>query len=177
MHREIFRQVLCIILSFLMFGCSGTYNLNLHSEPSGVAVQVGPDVQGRTPCNIEIPKDSDSIKHHRIDVKYTLENGREIIKTYDLRKYEPPNQIATIIGASIAAPGVLGFALTETNEDDNYTSFDKEDSNRTELRIRLFSLGLVGVGALICYTFGGSFNSDGYDIYETFEDANEVSIN
>jgi hypothetical protein len=170
MSRKIIRQGICVILIFCLLGCNSAYDLNLYSSPSGAYVKIGSKVYGQTPCNVKIPAKSDQIDDHHIDITYSLEDGRSMTKTYNLKHYKPPNQMATIRGASIAAPGVLGFALTETDEDDEHTSFDEDDSNRTKLEIRLVSLGLIGIGALICYAFGGSFTSGGEDIYETFED-------
>ena len=170
MSRKIIRQGICIILAFCVLGCNSAYDLNLYSKPSGAYVKIGDKVFGQTPCNVKIPAKSDQIDDHHIDITYSLDDGRSMTKSYNLKHYKPPNQIATIIGASVAAPGILGFALTETDEDDEHTSFDKDDSSRAKLEVRLISLGLIGIGALICYGFGGSFTDEGHDIYETFEE-------
>lgn len=152
--------------------------MNLYSRPSGATVQLGSKVQGETPCKIKIPADSVLIKDNHIEITYSFEDGRKFTRSYDLRKYEPPNKMATIIGAAIAGPGFFLLLLTETDEDDQYTSFDKEDGDGTDRDIQLAALGLVGLGVLVCYAFGGDFDDiEGCDILETFDDVDDVSIN
>ena len=176
--RKILRQTLCIVLVFVLIGCRSAYRLNLYSQPSGANVLVGSNFQGQTPCKIKIPRDGALIRDHSIDVTYTLDDGREITKTYDLRKYEPPNELPGYIALIIATPGILLFSLTETDEDDRYSPFDKEDNTGNDREIRLIALGLIGLGALVYYVFcGDSKGLEGYDIYETFNDVNDVATN
>ena len=175
MRRKIFRKFICIILSLCLFGCGRAYNLNLYTKPSGATVQIGSEAKGITPCNVKIPRDSDLIKDKHIDVTYKFDDGRELSKSYDLRKYEPPDEIANCLAAAIALPGVVLIGLTETDEDDQYTSFDKEDSDETDREIQLIALGLIGVGVLIYYVFGNDPDIDGYDIYEIFDDGNIIT--
>ena len=178
MYRKMFKQSLCIILIFIQIGCRSVCQLNLYSQPSGATVQLGSKVQGETPCKIKIPADSVLIKDNHIEITYSFEDGRRFTRSYDLRKYEPPNKIATAIGGSIAAPGIILLLLTETDEDDQYTSFDREDSDETDRDIQLATLGLIGLGVLVCYAFGGDFaDIEGWDILETFDNVNDVSIN
>ena len=83
-----------------------------------------------------------------------------------------------MIGGAIAAPGLILLLLTETDEDDQYTSLDKEDSDETDRDVQLVALGLIGLGVLVCYAFGGDFDDiEGWDVLETFDDVNDVSIN
>ena len=178
MYRKIFRQSLCIILVFIQIGCRSIYQLNLYSRPSGATVQLGSKVRGETPCKIKIPADSVLIKDNHIEITYSFDDGRRFTRNYDLRKYEPPNKIATAIGGAIAVPGLILLLLTETDEDDQYTSFDKEDSDETDRNIQFTALGLIGLGVLVCYAFGGDFTGiEGCDILETFDDVNDLSIN
>ncbi|MBN1974544.1 MAG: PEGA domain-containing protein [Sedimentisphaerales bacterium] len=178
MNRKIFRQAMCIILAFMMFGCRSAYNLTLHSQPSGAIVQVGPDDTGRTPCNIQIPKDSDLIKNHNIDIKYILEDGREVVKSYDLRKYEPPGELASYGAAIVGGPGLLLLYLAGSHDDDEYSSFDKEDSNSDDMKVILVGLGLIALGGLTYIVLGGDTNAQfEYEIYENFADVNEISTN
>lgn len=171
MYRRLFRKALCVVLVFSLFGCSNNYVLNLYSKPSGVRVNVGPKVEGRTPCKIEIPKKSDLIKDHFIDVTYTLEDGTEIVKSYDMRNYEPPGEIPMFGGAIFAAPGALltWFSLPEdTNED----SFSDEDNDPYWPGVGI-GIGLMCVGVLTYYVLGGKPNPEfEYDINETFDNVN-----
>jgi len=171
MRRRHFKQVVCIILIFCLFGCSNYYVLNLYSKPSGVRVQVGPNVEGRTPCKIQIPKKSDLIKDHHIEVTYTLEDGTEVVKSYDLRNYEPPEKIAQVGAAVFAAPGALlvWFSLPENTNEDSFSDRN-DDPYWPGLGI---GLGLVGVAVLTYFALGGKPNAESeYDINETFEGAN-----
>lgn len=171
MYRRLFRKAVCVILVFLLSGCSNNYVLNLYSKPSGVRVRVGPEVEGRTPCKIEIPKKSDLVQDHHINVIYTLEDGTEIIKSYDLRNYEPPGGIPVLGGAIFALPGALltWFSLPEdTNED----SFSDKDDDPYWPGVGI-GIGLMCAGALTYYVLGGKPDAEfEYDINETFKDVN-----
>jgi hypothetical protein len=149
----------------------------LYSRPSGATVQLGSKVQGETPCKIKIPADSILIKDNHVEITYSFDDGRRFTRSYDLRKYEPPNKLAGKLGMIIAAPGIFLISLTETDEDDKYTSFDKEDSDENDREVQLIALGLIGLGAFVYYVFGGDSGVEGYDIFETFDDVNDVSIN
>ena len=177
MRKGFFRQAVCVILIFSISGCSSDYVLNLRSRPSGAKVQIGPKVTGRTPCKIEIPKKSDLIKDHHIDVKYTLEDGTEVVKSYDLRKYEHPETAALIGSGIFIVPGALLFGLSWSEDTDQYTYSheDKEDPYWPGIGI---GLGLMGLGALTYYVLGGDSKAQPeYDIDETFEDVNNTLIN
>jgi hypothetical protein len=169
MKNKIIKRLLCIILALLQFGCSSTYRLNIHTQPSGAIVEAGSKVYGTTPCVVEIPKNSSLIKDkHHIDITYLFPDGQSLNKNYDLRLYEPPSKFPGFIRGIFIVPGVLLLSLTQTNEDDQYTSFDKEDDNRTDLQWQLIGVGLVGIGVLAYYILGGSEKgSEGFDILET----------
>ena len=172
------KQAVCLILVFMQVGCKGVYHLKLYTQPSGATVQAGTKVHGETPCVLKIPKDSVLIQDHFIDITYTLPDGRQLIRTYDLRNYEPPSELPAFVGGMIILPGLLLWSLTETDEDDPYSPFDKEDNKEDDREIRLVALGLIGLGALVYYVLGGEARgAEGYDILETFEDVNEASIN
>jgi len=174
--REILRRSLCIVIVFILTGCRGAYQLNLYSQPSGASVLVGSNFQGQTPCKIKIPRDSVSIRDHFIDITFTLDDGRRMTKTYDLRKYEPPNDLPGYIAGLIATPGIVLLLLTGSDEDDQYSPFDKEDDTEDDREIRLIALGFIGLGALVYYVFYGDAKGlEGYDIYEKFDDVNDVA--
>jgi len=135
--RKRFKQTICLILVFLLSGCRSAYELNLYTQPSGASVQVGSKFHGQTPCEIKIPKDSVLIRDHFIDITYTLDDGRRMTKTYDLRNYEPPDKLGGYIAGIIMTPGFLLWSLTETSEDDRYSSFDKEDDTEDDREVRL----------------------------------------
>ncbi len=176
MDRQVFRQAICIILCFSLFGCSSAYNLNLYSSPSGAIVQVGNNVRGRTPCNIEIPRNSKYIEDNHIDVTYTLEGGREIVKSYDLRNYEPPSDLALFGFGIFAVPGALLFGLSRSQETDQYTFSNKDDG--TDWAGIGVGIGLMGLGALTYFVLGGDFGAKhDYDIYEVFDETNNTQIN
>jgi hypothetical protein len=173
---KIRRQTLCLILVFLLIGCKGAYRLNMYSQPSGANVLIGSNFQGQTPCKIKIPRDSALIRDHFIDITFTLYDGRRMTKTYDLRKYEPPNDLPGYIAGIIATPGIVLLLLTGSNEDDQYSPFDKEDDTEDDREIRLIALGFIGLGALVYYVFYCDAKGvEGYDIYEKFVDVNDVT--
>lgn len=168
------RQALCLVLVFLLVGCKSAYKLNLYTQPLGATVQVGSKIHGQTPCKIKIPKDSALIKDNHIDISYLLPDGRRMTKTYDLRSYEPPDELPYYVAGIFMVPGLLLLFLTHTSEDDQYSSFDKEDSNEDDREIGFIGLGLVGLGLLVFQVLGGDTKGiEGYDILETFDDVNE----
>ena len=132
-------------------------------------MQVGSKTKGRTPCRLKIPKKSDQIKNQHIEVTYTLEDGKEIIKSYDLRKYKPPEGLALFGGGIFAFPGALLFGFSWSEDTDQYT-FSHEDNDPYWPGIGI-GLGLMGLGTLTYYALGGDFKAQSeYDINETFED-------
>ena len=176
--RKRFKQTICLILVFLLSGCRSAYELNLYTQPSGATVQVGTKVHGETPCEIKIPKDSVLIRDHYIDITYSLPDGRRMTRTYDLRDYEPPSELPGYIAGIIALPGIVLISLTETDEDDEFSPFDKEDDDEDDREIQLIALGFIGLAALVYYVFGGEARgAEGYDILETFDDVNDVTVN
>ncbi len=169
MYKKVIKPFICIILALMQVGCSSSYRLNLRTRPSGATVKIGEKTYGTTPCDIKIPRNSPAIKHHSIDVTYTLPSGNKLFQTYNLRKYESVRELPTIVAGIFALPGLLLISMTQTSEDDHYTSIDKDDSSKDDLNIILLGLGLIGVGALSYYILGGSIKGDeGYDILETF---------
>jgi hypothetical protein len=176
--RMRFKQILCLILIFLQAGCGSAYQLNLHTKPSGATVRAGSNFLGETPCKIKIPKDSTLIREHYLDITYSLPDGRRMTKTYDLRDYEPPNELPGWIAATFIVPGLLIFSLTETDEDDKFSPFDKEDDDEYNRQVRWIASGSVGLGILVFYIFYGDARGlEGYDILEKFDDANDVTVN
>jgi len=187
MNGKLFRQAVCVILVLMMFGCRSAYDLTLYSQPSGVAVEVGPDIQGRTPCNLKIPKKSELIQDHHIDVKYILDDGQEIVKSYDLRKYEPPGaDIGGFIGGCIAFPGVLLLSMISSDDEDDddrdntpfFYTVDKEKEKKEEkerkkkAEVGLIGSGLALTGGIINGIFGNhnSKKQYSYDIHEKFDE-------
>jgi hypothetical protein len=176
--RMILKQTLCLVLVFVLIGCKNAYRLNMYSQPSGATVLVGSKFHGETPCKIKIPRDSVLIRDHFVDITFTLDDGRSMTKTYDLRNYEPPNDLPGYIAAIIITPGLLLWSLTETDEDDQYSSFDKEDDTEDDREIRLIALGFIGLGALVYFVFYSNAEGlEGYDIYETYNDVNDLATN
>lgn len=184
-NRYNLKQSLCIILVFSLLGCKSSYRFKLHTQPSGALVRVGSIIEGETPCEIEIPANSVLIRDNYIDITYSLPDGRELTKTYDLSKYETPNILASTVGAIIAVPGMLLMMLTRTDKDDeNSSSFkhndeeEDDDEDEEEEKFFLIGLGIVFVGGLVSYVLGGnSAPLEGYDIFETFEDIPLTSTN
>jgi hypothetical protein len=176
--RMILRQIFCLALVFVLIGCRGAYRLNLYSQPSGANVLVGSKFHGQTPCKIKVPRNSVFIKDHFIDITFTLDDGRRMTKTYDLRQYEPPNNLPGYIAGIIATPGIVLLLLTGTNEDDQYSPFDKEDDTEDDREIRLIALGFIGLGALVYYVFYSDAKGiEGHDIYEKFDVVNDITAN
>jgi hypothetical protein len=169
MYRRIVKPFICVILALMQVGCSSSYRLNLRTRPSGATVQIGEKVYGTTPCDIKLPKNSPVIKHHSVDVTYTLPSGNKLFQTYNLRKYKPANELPGLICSVFAVPGLLLIAMTQSSEDDQYASIDKDDSVSHDLQIILIGVGLIGIGGLAYYILGGSIKGDeGYDILESF---------
>lgn len=186
MNGKQFRKAMCVILALMMFGCRSAYDLTLYSKPSGVIVELGPDIQGRTPCNLKIPRKSEIIQDHHINVKYILQDGREIVKSYDLRNYEPPKtDIGGFIGGCIIFPGVLLLKLVSSDKKDDeeenrfYKPYDEEEEKEKEKerkeknKVGLIGLGLIVLGVLTFNIFGKHDDKRQYkyDIHETFEEA------
>lgn len=177
-NKYYIRQSLCLILVFSLLGCKSSYKFNLYTRPSGALVRVGSNIEGETPCEIEIPADSAMIKDNHIDITYSLPDGRELTKSYDLSEYKTPNDFAGFMGAIFVVPGLLLFTLTETDEDDKYSPFDKEDDDEDDTKVQLVALGLIVLGGLVYWISGGDTKPlEGYDILETFEDIPQTSTN
>ncbi len=189
MNGNFFKHAMCVILALMMFGCRSAYDLTLYSQPSGVIVEVGPDMQGRTPCNLKIPRKSELIQDHHIDVKYILDDGQTFVRSYDLRKYEPPGaDIGSFIGGCIAAPGILLLMLIGSNDKDDekeqyiYKPYNKEEEEKERkerkenAKTGWAGAGLFITGGLIVYIFGNHNDKRqySYDIREIFEEANSV---
>ncbi len=176
MRKGLFRKVICISLVFSLSGCGSDYVLNLYSKPPGAKVQIGSKITGRTPCKLEIPGKSDLIKHHHIDVTYTLEDGREVVKSYDLRKYKPPETLALVGGGIFAAPGalLLWLSLPDKTTNNEASFFDESDEYDDPYWPGIgVGLGLVAIGGLIFYALGGDSSAESeYNIHETFENIN-----
>lgn len=187
MFRKKLKQVICVALIFLQFGCRSEYLLKLTSRPPGATVHIGSDIYGTTPCEIEISKDCEYIEDHHIDITYALPDGRRITRNYDLRKYEPPHPIPEFIGYAFAFPGFLFvglcIALSDDDEEEDdafsYLSHNEEDDDDDDdsWLFGLIGIGLMSLGVLVWHVFGVDTDSvGGYDIYVTFDDINDISI-
>lgn len=202
MNWKIFRQVLCVILALMTFGCRSIYEMNLYSKPSGVTVQIGTDIRGRTPCKLEIPKGNKLIRDHYIDITYILDDGREITRTYDIRNYQPSKvnkfdnvlePIRFTIAGIFYVPAIILF-VSDIDMPDGYDGKDsyvykpltsdysrKKEVQKEESNILLLiGAGLIITGNFVYHILGGKSKTDkvaGYDIFETFDGVDSVPIN
>lgn len=170
MRCKRFRRSICVLLIVSLTGCRTAYELDFSSKPSGADVIIGGQVYGTTPCTAEIPRDSEDIQDHLIEITYSLPDGRSISETYDLREYERPNPVGWFVGGIVAVPGVLILALVsddDEDEDEFASSSDDDESDGAKWVVGLIGLGLVAVGALIAGAFGpGEENNDIFVVFK-----------
>lgn len=167
------RRSICVLLTVSLAGCRTAYELDFSSKPSGADVIISGQVYGTTPCTVEIPKNSEEIHDHLIEITYSLPDGRTITETYDLREYERPNPVLQIAGGILIIPGALLLMLASSDEDedeDDFTSSsDDDEEDRSNWVAGLIGLGFMAIGALIGGAFGPG--EDNNDIFVVFKEA------
>jgi hypothetical protein len=158
MWRRAVRQVVVVALVVGQWGCQSVYRFECTSNPTEAGVVVEEQMQGETPCTVEIPKDSDLIHDGKITFTFCLQNGREKTKVVDLHGLKPSNPFAEIVSAPFVLVGFVlaaPFLLTsDEDEEDSYAS-DDEDDKHSDIEATLLGFGFMGMGAGVYLLCGG----------------------
>ena len=129
---------------------------------------------GETPCTIAIPRNSEMIRDHKVELTFCLPDGREKVHAVDLHGLKPSNPLAEIVSAPFMLTGlglVLLFGGSDEDEDEdapsygNHEKHDNHDHGKT-----LLGLGVVGVGAGVYWLLGGDGDSlAGHEVHVDFD--------
>ena len=172
--RCVILNVMFVALVFVQAGCRSVYRFQCTSRPSGAVILVGEEVVGQTGCTVKIPRKSDAIQDHRIEMTFCLPDGREKRHIVDLRGLKPSNPFAETVGAPFMLLGagliLLSGGSHEDEDEDTFSDTDhKKDSS--DHRMGLLGLGTLGAGAGLLHLFGGDFDSlSGYPIHVDFNE-------
>ncbi len=164
MWRRAVRQMVVMILVVAQLGCHSVYRFECTSNPTEAGVVIEEEMQGETPCTVEIPKDSDLIRDGKIAFTFCLQDGREKTKVIDLHGLRPSTPFAEIVSAPFALVGFIlaaPFLLAseeDEDEEDSYTSEDEEDKH-SDLGTTLVGFGFLGISAGVYYLCGGEENA------------------
>ena len=137
----------------------------------GAVVLVEQKVVGQTDCTVKIPRRSHAIRDHRIEMVFSLPDGREKTHVVDLRGLKPSNPFAETVSAPFMLLGA-GLMLLAGGGDDEDTSSDADhDKDSDDRRMGLLGFGTLGVGAGVFHLLGGDFDSlSGYPVHMSFHE-------
>lgn len=168
------KRVLCVVLMLMQAGCQSVYRVRCTSNPSPAGVLVGGEFVGETACTVSIPKDSEWIRDGRVELTFCLPDGREKVRTVDLRDREPSNPLAetAMLPLVLAGLGLVWLGHDEEEDDDTSLS-DDDDEGGTELV--LLGAGAIVAGGALYWLFGGDPDALGADhIHVHFDEPTET---
>ena len=173
--RAVTLSIVCVILVLTQAGCRSVYRLQCSSFPPVAGVLVGEKLMGETPCTVTIPKDSEMIRDHKVELTFCLADGREKVHVADLHGLKPSNPMAEIVSAPFVLTGlglVLLFGGSDEDEDEggSFTDHHEKDDDHDHGKV-LLGWGVMGVGAGVYWLFGGDAASlSGYDVHVYFDE-------
>ncbi|MGE5294585.1 MAG: hypothetical protein ACM3VT_07140, partial [Solirubrobacterales bacterium] len=77
MSRIAAKRMMCLFLILSQLGCRSVYRFRCTSNPSEAGVVIAEEMVGETPCDVEVPKDSEWIQDGKIEFRFCLPDGRE----------------------------------------------------------------------------------------------------
>ena len=153
-------NVVCVVLVLMQLGCRSVYRLECSSFPPVAGVLIGERVMGETPCTVTIPKDSEMIRGHKVELTFCLPDGREKAHIVDLHGLKPSSPLAEIVAAPFVFTG-LGLVLLFGGSDED----DDHDHG-----VALLGWGIMGVGTGVYWLLGGDVASlSGYEVHTDFD--------
>ena len=174
MRDTIARPVICVMLLLSQVGCRSVYRFRCTSNPTEAGVVVQEEMQGETPCAVEIPKDSDLIQDGQITFRFCLQDGREKTKTVCLDGLKPTNPLAEIISAPFVLVGVVLMIPFFDNDDEDEDSSSTGDEDDDNAETGLVGLGIAGAGLGIFHLLGGDMDAaNGYEVHMDFDEPND----
>jgi len=69
-RTTLLRGIVSLALILSQLGCRSVYRFHCTSYPSEAGGLVADEMMGETPCDVEIPKDSDAIQDGKVDVNF-----------------------------------------------------------------------------------------------------------
>jgi hypothetical protein len=129
------------------------------------------EMVGETPCDVEVPKDSDWIQDDQIEFTFCLPDGREEKMVVELHGRRPSNPLAEFVAAPffLAGGGLFVAAIAE-DEDDEDSAWDRDEDKGKGNRfvVGAAGLGIAVIGAGLYGLFGGK--SEGLKVHEVHMD-------
>jgi len=171
--RCVMVSIICMTLVLTQGGCRSVYRFRCTSHPPGAVVLVEQEVVGQTDCTVKIPRKSHAIRDHKIEMLFSLPDGRERTHVVDLRGLKPSNPFAETVSAPFIVLGA-GLMLLAGGSDDEDTSSDADHEKDSDRRMGLLGFGTLGVGAGVFHLLGGDADSlSGYPVYIDFREPTE----
>lgn len=175
MYGVVFRRVVCLVLILSQFGCRSVYRFRCTSHPSEAGILIADEMMGETPCDVDVPKNSEGIQDGKVEFTFCLPDGRRQKKVVDLSGFKPSNPLAEFVAAPffLAGGGMLVLASSDDDEDDDDTPFpdDKDKHHGDSLTTGLAGIGVVGIGLGVYGLLGGK--SEGMCTHKVHVDFDE----
>jgi hypothetical protein len=155
MGRGPVRQVVVVALVVGQLGCQSVYRFRCTSNPKGAIVSVEGQVQGRTDCTVEIPKDSDLIQDGKVGFTFHLPDRREETKVVDLVALKPSNDFPLLISSPFFVAGLILMVPWMMEADEDEDEEEDEEAEKIANQAGLLGLGALGIGGVIFFLLGG----------------------
>lgn len=157
--KTMLKQVVCLCLVLSQMGCRSVYRFHCTSYPSEAGVLVADEMMGETPCDVQIPRDSDLIQEGKVEFVFCLPDGRRKAKVVDLHGSKPSNPAAELVAAPFVLGGVLLLGIAFNDDDDSSSATHDDDDKNDRLVTGLVGAGSLGIGAGLYYLLGGTSRS------------------
>lgn len=158
MHGATFRGVVCVVLILSQVGCRSVYRFQCTSCPPEAGVVIGEEMVGETPCQVEVPRDSEWIQDGRIEFTFCLPDGRERKKVVDLHRFKSSHPLAETVATPFWVVGgglIIWAAATLDDDDDSDYDEERDDDDDDAIVTGLAGFGVLGIGAAVYGLLGG----------------------
>lgn len=169
------RRMTCLLLILSQLGCRSVYRFRCTSDLCEAGVVIAEEMVGETPCDVEIPKDSEWIQDGKVEFRFCLPDGLEKTKIVDLSGFTPSNPLAEVVAAPFFLVGFGAFLVAsdddEEDDEDSAGDRDEDEDKDNDLATGLAGLGVAGIGVGLYHLCGGK--SEGMEVHEVHVDFNE----